>query len=312
MTVSGATETTNKPSNAPRIRKIEAIVNPAAGSAGPGAGAAIEVLLAEFAIPARVRTAYPEDLRASLQSAIDAGPDLLIILAGDGTARIAASLCGPEGPLLAPLPGGTMNMLPEALYGPKDWMTALRDLLTHGVETPVSGGAIDDRHFHVAAVLGAPTMWAEVREAARHRNFRLAMTKAQNAWRRAFATRLKFACDGGPQQRARALTLMCPLVSRIMADDEGALEADALDPEGAMEVFRLGFRTLMSVVAGDWRDDPSVRVTRCRRAEAWARGHMPAILDGEPVRLHKHVDIRFVPKAFRALAPPRPTPGEGG
>jgi diacylglycerol kinase family enzyme len=45
---------------------------------------------------------------------IDSAPDAVLVLAGDGTARAAAEMAGPDGPLIAPLPGGTMNMLPRA------------------------------------------------------------------------------------------------------------------------------------------------------------------------------------------------------
>jgi hypothetical protein len=38
----------------------------------------------------------------------------------------------PDGPLVAPLPGGTMNMLPRALYGTADWKVALRRALEEG------------------------------------------------------------------------------------------------------------------------------------------------------------------------------------
>jgi len=287
-----------------QLRHVEAIVNPAAGSVGPGAADAMTQLLAELGVPAVVRAAYPGDLRDALQRAVDAAPDLLIILAGDGTARMGASLCGAAGPLIAPLPGG--------LYGLKDWKTALRETVLEGVVTPVSGGEVDGRRFHVAAILGAPALWAEAREAVRTGRFKLAIHKAQNAWRRAFAGRLRFALDDSPTERAHALTLMCPLVSRAMANDELALEVDVLDPKTAAEAFRLGFRTLMSDVMGDWRNDPAVNVARCRQGEAWARGHIPAILDGEPVRLHKRVDISFIPLAFRALAPRRPAPAGRG
>ena len=43
--------------------------------------------------------------------------EVLIVLGGDGTIRTAAEACSEEGPYLIPLPGGTMNMLPRALYG---------------------------------------------------------------------------------------------------------------------------------------------------------------------------------------------------
>ena len=295
------------PTNAaPVLRRVEAVVNPAAGGVGPGAADAMAKLLSELGLDATVRAALPENLQSALQSALDTAPDLLIVLAGDGTARIAASLCGAAGPLIAPLAGGTMNMLPHALYGPKDWKTALRETVTEGVITPVSGGEIEGRRFHVAALLGAPALWAEAREAARQGRFDVALRKGQNAWRRAFASRLHFSLDAGEHRRSHALTLMCPLVSRAMANDEGALEVDVLDPKSAAEAFRLGFRTLMSEVVGDWRDDPAVNVGRCLAGEAWARAHIPAIIDGEPVRLHKRIEIRFIPVAFRALAPPRP------
>ena len=52
---------------------------------------------------------------AAVRAAVDAAPDLLIVLAGDGTARLAAELCGLDGPLVAPMAGGTLNMLPHAL-----------------------------------------------------------------------------------------------------------------------------------------------------------------------------------------------------
>ena len=294
---------------APRLRHVEAVVNPAAGSVGPGAADEMSRLLSELGLNAKVRASFPEDLDDVLKRAMDAAPDLLIVLAGDGTARIAASWCGATGPLIAPLAGGTMNMLPHALYGPKDWKTALRETVLEGVVTPVSGGEVDGHRFHVAAILGAPALWAEAREAARNRRFKLALEKAHNAWRRAFASKLHFTLDDGPHRRAQALTLMCPLVSRAMANDEGALEVDVLDLKTAAEAFRLGFRTLMTDVLGDWRDDPAVNVAHCRGGEARARGHIPAIIDGEPTRLPRCVDIRFIPLAFRALAPPRAAPG---
>ncbi len=42
---------------------------------------------------------------------------ILIVLGGDGTIRTAAEACTGTGTYLLPLPGGTLNMLPRALYG---------------------------------------------------------------------------------------------------------------------------------------------------------------------------------------------------
>jgi diacylglycerol kinase family enzyme len=283
-------------------RCVEVLINPMAGGVDADAGAYVEQLLAETGRRGRVRMAGPESLLKELRAAVEASPDLLVTLAGDGTARTAASLCGPAGPLLAPLACGTMNMLSHALYGPRDWKSVLAELLVRGVETPVSGGEVDDRRFYVSAILGVSALWAEAREAVRHRRLALAARKARNAWRRAFTRRVRYRLDGRPLQASRALTLMCPLVSSAMADDAQALEAAALDPAGLAEALRLGARAVLSRLIGDWREDPAVDTERCRFGEAWTSGsRLPAILDGEPERLHKHVRIGFVPQAFRAL-----------
>ena len=309
MSVGGAQDLVGAPPHsrpAVRLRKVEFVVNPRAGHAGPDAAAEIEKTASAFGLAYRVRTLGPGDFESVLREAVDSAPDLLVTVAGDGTARAAASLCGRDGPLVAPLAGGTMNMLPHALYGPADWKTALHDVLQNGVETPVSGGEVDDRRFYVAAILGAPALWAEAREAARMHQLQLALRKAHNAWRRAFSHRLRFSLDSGLSDKTLALILMCPLVSKAMDGNDCALEATALDPHGVADALRIGARTVLSRLVGDWRNDAAVEVSRCREGRAWTSGsHMRAILDGEPTRLHKQVDIRFLPVAFRALAPPR-------
>jgi diacylglycerol kinase family enzyme len=293
-----------------RIRRVEAVINHAAGSVGPGADEALAELLADHGLRARVSAPEPKDIPKAVREALDRKPDLLVVLAGDGTIALAAGLAGPDGPLVMPLPGGTMNMLPHAIYGRVGWKEALVEGLSRGVERPVSGGLARadgvERAFYVAAILGAPALWAEAREAIRAGKLREAWRRAMRALSLAFKGRLRFRLDGGPRCKAEALTLMCPLVSRAL-QDETALEAASLDVHNAVEAFRLGVLTLASAVPGvglDWRNDPAVTSTPIRRAEAWATGRIPAVLDGEPVRFRSRVDIRFNPVAFRCLAPP--------
>lgn len=286
----------------PRIQRIEVVANVASGSVGPDVRERVEAIVADAGMNVRVETPECADLVTCIRKSIDRNPDLLVIIAGDGTARCAAEMAGMDGPLVAPLPGGTMNMLPRALYGDRDWETALRDTLKDGQVRPVSGGEVGGHRFYVAALLGAPALWALAREAVRERRFDLAFRRARRAARRAFSGRLRYSIEGGPLQKAEALSLMCPLVSRALDDEDHVLEAAALDPAGAAAAFRLGVRTLR----GNWRQDPAVEVFRCRHAKAWASGLIPASVDGEPVRLPRHVDIRYLPEAFRALAPPPP------
>ncbi len=299
----------SRPDHLPRLQKIELLVNPLAGRTGPTAAEEAQAVIAEFGYAVHTQTGAPERLWLQLKDAVAAGPDLLIVVAGDGTARAAASLCGEDGPLLAPLAGGTMNILPHALYGPKDWKSALHETLERGCVRPVSGGEVNGERFHVAAILGPPALWAEAREAARVGRLRQAWRKAGIAWRRAFHNSLDFSLEGGRLQRAEALTLICPLVSRAMSADELALEAAAFHPASPAEAVRLGLHALLSDIIGDWRKDPAADVTRCQSGMAAAGGaSVHAILDGEPIRVGRQARFSFVPLAFRALAPPLDEP----
>lgn len=289
----------------PRIQRVEVVVNPLSGSAGPDAAAEAERTLAEHGIAGSVHAPGEDGLESCIRAALDNEPDLLAVVAGDGTARAAAEMAGPEGPLVAPLPGGTMNMLPGALYGQLDWKAAFAEILSEGEVRGVSGGELEGRRFYVAAILGSPALWAQAREAAREGKITQALLRARRALRRAFSGRVRYALDGKPRAKTEALVLMTPLVSNAMDPDEGWLEAAALDPANALEILRLGFHA----ARGDWRADPAVMVGRCKTGRAWASSHIPAVLDGEPARLNPVAEFRFLPVAFNALVPiPRPEP----
>jgi diacylglycerol kinase family enzyme len=288
------------------LRRVEVVVNPLSGGVGPKAAAECEALLADFDLEANVVAAEPNQIQAALEAAIAAKPDALIILAGDGTARSAAAMAGPKGPLIAPLPGGTMNMLPRALYGTADWKKALVLALTEGCARPVSGGEVDGNPFYCAAILGSPALWAPAREAVRTGKVRLAWLYARRALRRSFSGRVRFRLDDGSFHRGEALSLMSPLISKTMTEPVG-LEAAVLNLNNAAEAFRLG----ATAVFRDWRDDPSVDVRPVKSVIATARRPIPGILDGETVQLDRRVRVRFVPVAFQALAPKLTPSGEG-
>lgn len=281
-----------------QIKRVEVVVNPLSGSVGPKAAAELEALLGRYDVQFNLVQSEGGNLEAVLKAAIDAGPDLLVTLAGDGTIRAAGELCGPDGPLLAPLPGGTMNMLPRALYGTADWRKALTEALGGGVVRNVCGGIVEDHPFYCAAILGQPALWAEAREALRERKLSKAWVKGRKAFRRAFSGKLHFRVDGARARRAEAVAFLTPLISKVMKDESG-LEVAAMEVDGALDAFRLAF----SAMAGDWRADPSVDAKPALRTVLNARRSIPAILDGEPLRLHRHTEVRFTPKAFRALAP---------
>lgn len=286
------------------IGKVVVLVNPMSGGVSGDAADEAAGILADFACESEVLTLEGDGIDRTIDQVLSGDADLVVVLAGDGTARAVASRAGANGPLIAPLPGGTMNMLPKALYGTTDWKEALRTILTDGEPQHVSGGEVDGHPFYCAAILGAPALWAPAREALRGGKLKLALTHARRAWRRAFSGRIRFNLDGGPRQRAEALVLISPMISRAL-DAPVGLEAAAMNPHDAADAFRLAAHALFD----DWRHDPAVRSRPARRIQVAARSRIPAVLDGEPILLPPDATVRFTPRAFRALAP-RPAAAE--
>ena len=283
------------------IRRVRAVVNPASGSVGAQAASELEALFAEFGLDHRVVTLAPRRAERGVRAALDAGPDLVVVLGGDGTARLAAEMCGAGGPLVAPLSGGTMNMLGRALYGETPWREALRGALEAGHARWVSGGEVAGRAFFCGAVLGAPALLAPAREAIRARALRRAWRRAVLAQRKALVSRLAYELDGETGQGV-ALSLRCPSVLADPDAPDGALQAAVLDPPDADAGVKAAVRLALRNFLGDWRDDPNA-TTPCVRGRAWARSTIPIMLDGEIFRLGRTVDFGFRHHAFRALAP---------
>lgn len=291
------------------IRKVEVIANPLSGSVGPNAIEEVTAILDGYDFEKNVQTCAGGKLTEIIQRAIDAKPDLIIVIAGDGTARAVAEAAGPNGPLVAPLPGGTMNMLPRALYGTADWKVALRRALEEGAPQRVAGGEVTDgrfrQAFYCAAILGAPALWAPAREAVREGKFGLAWAYGRRALKRAFSGRLRFSLDGRADRRAEALVLISPMISKAM-DEHTGLEAAAMNPSDALQAFRLAAHAVFD----DWRQDPAVTTKAIQQATIRARSRIPAVIDGEPALLRHQAKVRFIRTAFRALAPNPPTSEE--
>lgn len=280
------------------IKRVVVLVNPLSGSVGPKAAGEVEAILADYPCESEVISLEGPRIDAQIDEALASKPDVLFVLAGDGTARAAASKAGPKGPLVAPLPGGTMNMLPKALYGTADWKLALRTALEEGAPQAVSGGVVEGEAFYCAAILGSPALWAPAREAMRTGKISLAVAHGRRALKRAFSGRLRFSLDGATRKKTEALVLISPMISRAL-DEPVGLEAAAMDPSDTSQAFRLAATALFS----DWRQDASVTTQPARKIEVWGRSKIPAVIDGEPTRLPHETQITFVPKAFMALAP---------
>jgi diacylglycerol kinase family enzyme len=226
-------------------------------------------------------------------------PELLVVLGGDGTIRTAAHACTETDTYLLPLPGGTLNVLPRALSGDSSWQEALKQTLANPVTRALSGGRVGDKLFFVAAIVGAPALWMEAREAAREGQIVNAIGKASVAFEAMFDTTIQYLISPEVSGEGEVVAIICPLVSEEMSDSEQAFEAAAIDVGNATELLGL----VTAVAFGKWRDDENVTLTRTRHVTVQSSRDVPLFLDGERVKVGKKAEISFVPRAVNVIVP---------
>ncbi len=223
--------------------------------------------------------------------------DVIIVLGGDGTARAAAELAPRDGPPLVLLPGGTLNILPRALYGERAWPEALAAALERGVVKRLPAGRANGELFYVAALFGASTMLVHAREAVREGKPITAWKRFRVALRRSFNRSLRARTGKQRMQRVEALGVLLPSFSGGLEADD--LEWVRLDAGGVLEFARVSIRALTDA----WRKDPAVEIGRGLTGDVDAAfGYVHATLDGEPRRFYSRVHIKYDPKGPRVLA----------
>jgi diacylglycerol kinase family enzyme len=211
--------------------------------------------------------------------------------------RTAAEACSGTDTYLLPLPDGTLNALPRALYGDALWQEALESTLAGPSTKVLSGGRTADEVFFVGAIVGAPGLWMGARESIRESDLVNAVEKSAIAFQAMFDTKIQYAISPEMSGETEILAVVCPLVSQEMSDSEQALEAATLDVESAAEL--LGLAT--AAAFGKWRADQSVMFTKTRQVTVQSTRDIPLFLDGERVNVGKKKEISFVPKAVNAI-----------
>jgi diacylglycerol kinase family enzyme len=227
--------------------------------------------------------------------------DIFIVLGGDGTIRRAAEACTETAPYLIALPGGTMNVLPRALYGDLSWEDALKDTLAAPSAKMLSGGRVANKQFLVAAIVGAPALWVKARESVREGHIVDVIEKGSIALQNMFETKVRYLISEQVNGEAEAIVLICPLISEEMSGSEQALEVAIVDVEKVAEVIRLA----TAATIGKWRDDRKVLLTKTKRLAVQSSKEIPATLDGESVNLGTRAEINFVSRALTVLVPGR-------
>jgi len=280
--------------------KVGAIINTSSGGCDSESERKIFSILTRAGIvEPKVWCGEGKEMEHSFAEAAGQKLEMLIVLGGDGTIRTAAEACAEKGPYLIPLPGGTMNMLPRALYGNVSWEEALKNTLAAPSAKVLSGGRIAGKQFLVAAVAGAPALWAEPRESIREGDIVDAVQKGSVAFRNMFERKLEYRIPDGIKGEAEAVALICPLVSEEMSGLEQALEAAVIDVESAAEAVSLA----TTAAFGKWRNNRNILLIRTKRVSLQSSTDIPAMLDGENVHLGTSVEINFVSRALSVLVP---------
>jgi diacylglycerol kinase family enzyme len=277
-----------------RVRKALVLLNEKAGSVGPKAGAElIEALKAsgveQFAIVDATLMSRRHFHRASQFDAI-------IVLGGDGTARAAAELAPRNGPPLLLLPGGTLNILPKALYGELAWPEALAAALERGVERRLPVGRANGEAFYVAGLFGPTTLLARARESVREGKPLQAIRRFRHFLKRSFSRTLRARAGNEKMRKVEGIGVLCPSFS-------GGIEADhlewvRLDAKHIIDLARVSLRAITK----DWRNDSTIEIGKCRSGDIYAPGIIPATLDGEPRTFLSYVHISFDKRGPKVLA----------
>jgi diacylglycerol kinase family enzyme len=280
--------------------KVGAIINTSSGGCdSESEQKMLSILKRAGVVEPKMWCGGADHVEPSFADATEQKLEVLVVLGGDGTIRTAAQACAEKGPFLIPLPGGTMNMLPRALYGDVSWEDALKNALTAPSVKVLSGGRIADKHFFIAAIVGAPALWVEPREAMREGDIVEAIKKGSVAFRKMFEAKVQYYISEETKGEAEAVALICPLISEEMSDWEQALEAAVIDVESAAEVIGLA----STAAFGKWRDDRNIFLTKTKRVSVQSSKDIPATLDGETVNLGRSAEIDFVSRAVNVIVP---------
>lgn len=289
-----------------------AVANAAAGQASRSDLDAVEAQLRR-ALDGKLSEfvrAEPDDIEAALRRAAEASPEAVIVLGGDGTARAAAEIVGRTGVPIAPLPGGTMNILPKKVFGARSLQESI-DSLALATPQMLPAGEIGGRRFFLSAALGFAGSLARLRETQRGAFRPLTFASTWASTSRAFATSMTHGVQWRTRARdkwKRAHTLVLAVgsvrsVANPLAEDEegDGFEIASLDLRQISDIAELGYYSL----ASSWRASPAVKIVEARRVEIDAPSRRPlVVLDGEPIRLPGLSEARWIEDGCAVLAPP--------
>ncbi|RIJ26308.1 hypothetical protein D1224_00055 [Henriciella barbarensis] len=281
------------------MSRISALVNPHSGSVPEDGAEVLRVALEESGHTADIVEIEIDNLVDQIKNAIADAPDILIVWSGDGTIACAFENAGPDGPLILPLPGGTMNLFHKQIHGGAcDWQDCLNRALTDGKVIDVPAGKAGERTFYVAAMAGNLTDLTGPREAIRKGHVFKALETLSGSDVLDLRTNMTFQIEKSDGKPVSGFATAASIFVGTQQDD--TLEFAYIDPDNPLELAAAGFGALFD----DWRNASGVNCEDIRSGKLeHDRGlDLRITLDGEPVRLKSGTKITRIAKAGRALS----------
>ncbi len=276
------------------------IINLGSGSASD-ISHEIEAIFNERGLPQpTIYLAQPSDLGALFERINGDGTDLLIVYGGDGTLKSGAEAAQKaEVPFIA-LPGGTMNLLPKALYGTDDWKTALEIALSQPAPRWQAAGRVNEATFFCGALFGDPIVISEARETLRNGEILEAIKQIPDILTAiSHGERFTFKADGKVFDKAsNGLQISCPSM-RNDAKSETHFELASVPQLTMAKLATIGAIAL----ADDWRSSHDVMTTLAETVTITGQGAFDILLDGEPETVSCPITINLDPKGVKVLAP---------
>lgn len=293
------------------LNRLALVVNEAAGTASSTDVSLLEERVKQSLPETEVDVASvaPPDLDAAFDDAFAQKPDVVVVFGGDGTARAAAKRALATQVPIAPLPGGTMNVLPRLVFGHANLAQAIQDLPTcriTGLDTGIVGG----EPFFLSAAFGFAGPLARLRESMRPpRRLREVASSALTCMRAlgpSLRGGIKWRRAGAKWHHAQTLVVALGSLERVLTPEEEdmhtgeRLQAASLRLKSFWDVAKLGGD---AVRLRDWRELNQLTLVSARRIELDLHSKRPlGVLDGEPVRLSHATEISVNEGALPVLA----------
>lgn len=268
---------------------INALVNPRSGSVPPNAVALLGEELSRYSKDFSIFDVSQIPLEMACDQIKASPADLLIIWGGDGTISFSLSHCiRPDMPSLI-LPGGTMNLLPQRLYGQEtNWKQILAQTLTSGKRRWISAIEIADQRAYVGILIGKMTGLALSREHVRDGNLIGAFDTLAGADLLDLGTVLDLKLDG--------MTVRATTAGLFVPEKSGdPMHIFTIDPAGLGELAQIG----LSGLIGDWREAEGVLESETRSLSlSLVEGvAIAATIDGEPCEIPMPQTVELIEKA---------------